>query len=234
MSNTTAILIFAQPVAHDAGRKRLGSQPGRNRRVLSELNRRVRHTAEDTNLSVLLSADLIDHSGTFGGQLTDALRAAFALGFGRVLVIGNDCPALTTTHLTQAANQLQSTPVVLGPDRRGGLYLFGLTRAVFERASIASLPWQTDRLARAVCQVCAAWPVATLPHLSDINYHDDLRHYRPTSPTVASFIAQLLRLGAAEQTGIFSTPYARPVTLYAGGTGSLRAPPAPCATAITA
>lgn len=234
LPSQTAILIFAQPAVSDAGCKRFGGQPSGNRRVLDQLNQRVRQTAEDTKLPVLHSAELISHTGTFGEQLTGALQAAFTLGFEHVLVIGNDCPALSARNLIRAADQLKSTPVVLGPNRRGGVYLFGLSRDAFDSTSLTSLPWQTDQLSRSIVQLYSAGPIAMLPQLGDVNNRIDLRHYHSTSQTVASFITRLLTLGANKQIGAFGTRPARPVNTYVGGIDSLRAPPAPCATAIAA
>lgn len=224
LSDTTALLIFAQSVASDAAHKRLANQPLVRQQMLTQLNRRVAQTAEATQLPVLYSANLTAHRGTFGEQLAGALRATFALGFERVVVVGNDCPALTTTHLTQAVNQLDSVPVVLGPDRRGGLYLLGLTRAVFEQLSLSSLPWQTDRLYQAVCQVCAAEPVACLPRLGDIHTRADLRQYQVATPSVALFVAHLLRLGTGKLTVFGPARFVRLADIPVG-TGLLRAPP---------
>ena len=233
LPSQTAILIFAQPAVSDADCKRFGGQPSGNRRVLDQLNQRVRKTAEDTKLPVLHSTELIAHIGTFGEQLTGALQAAFALGFERLLVIGNDCPALSARDLIRAADQLKSTPVVLGPDRRGGVYLLGLSRDAFDSTSLTSLAWQTNQLSRSIVQLYSAGPVAVLPRLGDVNNRTDLQHYQAASPAIASFIAQLLTLTANEQTGILGTRPARPVNTYVGGINSLRAPPS-CAPAIAA
>lgn len=225
LSDATVILIFAQPVSADAARKRLAYQPQTNRLTIQRLNERVRQTAEATSLPVLRSADLITHTGTFGEQLTAALQATFALGFERVLVVGNDCPALTTAHLTLAAERLQSESVVLGPDQRGGLYLLGLSRNAFDPALLVALPWQTGRLWGAVRRVYANQFVSYLPQSGDVNNRADLRQYRATSSTVASFIAQLLKLGTADQAAVHHCSSTRLIGVYVR-TGSLRAPPA--------
>jgi len=140
VSVSTAILVFAQSAPADAHRKRLAEQPLPNRSVLAQLTTRIRQIAEVTGLPVLHSTDLIAHTGRFGEQMTAALHAAFARGFERILVVGNDCPALTSAHLTRVAHELQSASVVLGPDQRGGLYLFGLSRAAFESLPLAGMP----------------------------------------------------------------------------------------------
>ncbi len=233
LPNTTALLIFAQSVASDAAHKRLANQPLVRQQMLTQLNRRVAQTAGDTHLPVLHSSELTKHRGTFGEQLTQALRATFALGYERVVVIGNDCPALTTTHLLQAVNQLHSAPVVLGPDRRGGLYLLGLTRAVFEQLSLPSLPWQTDRLYRAICRVCATEPVICLTQLGDIHTRSDLRQYQAATPFVALFVVYLLRLGNGQLTIFGPARFVRLADVTVG-TGLLRAPPTFPSVAIAA
>ena len=195
LSAPTAILVFAQSAAADARSKRLAGQPLPNRSVLAQLTRRTRQVADATGLPVLHSLDLIAHTGRFGEQVTNALHAAFARGFERVLVIGNDCPALTSAHLTRAATELQSASVVLGPDRRGGLYLFGLSRTAFERLPLAQMPWQTNRLAGAISGACGALPVALLSPLGDVNTRADLRHYRTDAPATVAFVRHLLAIG---------------------------------------
>ncbi len=233
LSVSTAILVFAQSAVADARRKRLAGQPLCNRSVLAQLTRRTRQVASATGLPVLHSPDLITHTGDFGAQMTAALHAAFARGFERVLVVGNDCPALTSAHLTQATHALESASVVLGPDRRGGLYLFGLSRAAFERLSLDQMPWQTNRLARAVSRTCADWSVAILPRLNDVNSRTDLQQYQSASLLTSAFIRHLLTIGGEEYRVATGTGLLRAVRIFLR-TGALRGPPVPSGTAAIA
>ena len=233
LSSATAILIFVQSVSTDAAHKRLSGQPFFNRQAIERLNERVRQTTRDTNLPVLHSSELISHTGTFGEQLTAALHAAFTLGFEQVLVIGNDCPALSASSLIQAAQQLSSASVVLGPDQRGGLYLFGLSREVFDRVSLASLPWRTSRLVRVIRRICAGRSVALLPRLGDINNRADLQQYRSASPATALFVALLQQLGTPAQVPKGTPRLIRLMGILAG-IRLLRAPPTFQATAFAA
>lgn len=227
MSDSIAILLFARPVAEDAAQKRLASQARSNQRVLKRLNEHVEQVAAATGLPVLYSTALISHRGTFGDQLSAALQTAFDHGFERVLVVGNDCPALTTAHLLGAADALRATPVVLGPDRRGGLYLLGLSRDAFDKNLIAQLPWQTPALSRATHRAFANWPITGLARLGDVNQLADLQTYQATDPTAHAFVVSLLALIAQRGSDGFSS-VTRPVKAagWLGG-GSLRAPPAP-------
>lgn len=193
---------------------------------MERLNERTRLTAEATGLPVIHSTTLISHTGTFGNQLAGAVRATFALGYERVIVIGNDCPALTTVHLVQAAVALQTAPVVLGPDCRGGLYLLGLSRAAFDGVSLAALPWQTSQLAQAANRLYAGESVRLSARLSDVNSRGDLLHYQAITPDITLLIASLL---AVESSKTARPVYAaRPVGL-SGSTRSLRGPPTACA-----
>lgn len=70
--------------------------------------------------------------GNLGRRMERAVEAAFAEGATSVLVIGADCPQLTSGHLESAARELESKDVVLGPATDGGYYLIGLRRFVPE------------------------------------------------------------------------------------------------------
>ena len=227
LSVNTAILVFAQPVARDAVWKHLSAHADSNCRALNALNGRVRQTACQTGLPVLFSTDLIAHTGSFGEQLSEAIKAAFGQGFDKVLVVGNDCPALTTTDLTNAAAELQAGRVVLGPDNRGGVYLLGLSRGQFEADVLRGLPWQTNRLHRAL-QVCFENHTVGLLHtLGDLNRRADILAYQTDSQSLNVFVSLLLRLIDRRTVRINQSIVHRAIQPDVYRTGPLRAPPVP-------
>lgn len=65
--------------------------------------------------------------GHLGERLDRAVRAAFAEGAQRVVVIGTDCPGLDQAILADAFGMLHDFPVVFGPAHDGGYYLVGLS-----------------------------------------------------------------------------------------------------------
>lgn len=225
LSVTTAILVFARPVALDASRKHLSAHTDTNRRALHLLNERVRQTARKTGLPILFSTDLIVHSGSFGEQLSEAIQAVFEQKFEQVLVIGNDCPALTTADLNQAAAELEAGRVVLGPDNRGGAYLLGLSRIQFDAEVLRELPWQTNQLHRVICAQFAAHTVLPLRALSDINQTADIQAYWTDFDSAKSFIGQLLRLLNGWVNFCSRVIVRRAVQPNVYRTGPLRAPP---------
>ena len=86
-------------------------------------------------------------------------------------MIGNDCPQLTAALLRRAVAAVQATGAVLGPATDGGVYLLGLSRALFEGGAWLALPWQTRHLGaalrRQLRQLGAV--VRQLPALTDVD-----------------------------------------------------------------
>lgn len=153
------------------------------------------------------------------------MQAVFDLGYGRVLVVGNDCPGLTPALLLRAADALRDAPVVLGPDRRGGLYLLGISRAAFDRNQLAQLPWQRPALCRATRRAFANCTVTELPRLGDVNHLADLQTCCPADAGVGVFVGALLALLAQPvKPGFF--PVRQWLTAVPGlGNNALRGPP---------
>jgi hypothetical protein len=71
----------------------------------------------------------------------EAFRQGFAAGYGPILIIGSDCPEVSTALLEEAFRQLESFPVVLGPAADGGYYLLGMNHLV--ESLFRDKPWST-------------------------------------------------------------------------------------------
>ena len=61
-----------------------------------------------------------------GARMEAAVRCAFHQGYGKVILIGTDCPQLTSPILESAFAELDSNEVVIGPAEDGGYYLLAL------------------------------------------------------------------------------------------------------------
>lgn len=94
---------------------------------------------------------------------------------GPVLLIGTDCPELTTAHLQQAASALQRTDATLIPTADGGYVLLGLNR--FHSSLFEGIAWSTGTVAfetlRRLGQL--GWTVQSHPMLHDIDEPADLK-----------------------------------------------------------
>lgn len=67
-----------------------------------------------------------------GQRMKSAFATAFADGFEKVVIIGSDCPQLTSAHIRQAFDLLTAYTTAIGPAVDGGYYLLGMNRLVPE------------------------------------------------------------------------------------------------------
>ncbi|RYU78248.1 TIGR04282 family arsenosugar biosynthesis glycosyltransferase [Hymenobacter persicinus] len=117
-------------------------------------------------------------AGNLGHRMVTAFAQAFASGATAAVIIGTDCPELTTTHLEQAFQQLQTHDVVLGPAEDGGYYLLGMNR--LHLLLFANKTWSTDSvLADTVADSQElGLRLALLPKLQDVDTEADLTAWR--------------------------------------------------------
>ena len=127
----------------------------------------------DLFLTGNVTAHLQD-GGDLGKRMHRAFLKGFELGFHRVVLIGTDCPELSTFLIDRAFQCLTEDDMVMGPARDGGFYLVGLTRPFPEL--FLDRTWSTPevlndslRIAREHHSGCTL-----LPALSDIDTIDDL------------------------------------------------------------
>ncbi len=117
---------------------------------------------------------------TLGDRMARAFRQGFAAGYGPIVIIGSDCPAVSPDLLEEAFRQLASCPVVLGPATDGGYYLLGMNWMV--ESLFLDKPWSTPAvLAETVADLQRAdLPYALLPVLSDVDEAADLDRLPPS------------------------------------------------------
>lgn len=77
-----------------------------------------------------------------GERMSNAFQELFDNGYQRVIIIGSDCPGLSSSHIQNAFNLLDSFDTVLGPSVDGGYYLLGLNYMV--RELFQNKHWSTD------------------------------------------------------------------------------------------
>ncbi|MFP3982717.1 MAG: TIGR04282 family arsenosugar biosynthesis glycosyltransferase [Desulfurivibrionaceae bacterium] len=68
----------------------------------------------------------LQKGSTLGEKLRQAFRESFARGITRVVIIGTDCPSLTSEIMESALLKLKDYDVVVGPAVDGGFYLIGM------------------------------------------------------------------------------------------------------------
>ncbi len=170
---STAILLFSRSAAAEAAEKSFGGDAAKAVRATGKLIERTERTLAQTGFPIYRSTEKDQRGATFGRRLATAMAGVFAEGFARVLVVGNDCPFIRPAHLRAAAHLLAGGKNVLGPDRRGGVWLIGLQREHFRENVLASLRWETGHLFE---DLAAHLPQATnFSRLADLNTLSDLR-----------------------------------------------------------
>ena len=108
-------------------------------------------------------------------RMVASFRNAFNRGIDRVVLVGTDCPEITTAILDQAATALMRADLVLGPADDGGYYLIGLARSLPEL--FEGISWGGGDVfdaTRAACDALGIVP-AILPELRDVDRLDDLK-----------------------------------------------------------
>jgi len=135
--------------------------------LASGLQCEVRSTGADpADFTAWLGVATIDQGdGDLGARLARAAAEC------PVLLIGADCPDLTTAHLRAAAAALEKTAAVIGPAEDGGYWLLGLAApapAAFER-----IDWGGPQVfAQTVARLAA--PPVILDTLADLDRPEDL------------------------------------------------------------
>jgi glycosyltransferase A (GT-A) superfamily protein (DUF2064 family) len=226
--NRTALLLFTHTAQEEAERKSLLPGAGKRqlKRVAEALIRHAQATASQSTLPLFTIYGPEQKGHTFGERLANAAEAVFEAGYEQLIILGNDCPALSPALLQQAAQQLANEPIVLGPATDGGLYLIGLRRASYRRSLFLALPWQSPEL-------LAAWgeyaqtvnsSLLLLEPCADVDDTADFIHLLHHLPRLSPLRQRLLSIVASflpVRTGhIFYFP-----SFFLHSRSGLRAPP---------
>lgn len=113
--------------------------------------------------------------GDLGRRMASAFKTAFDEGVQRVVLIGTDCPGITSALLDETTSALREHDLVLGPTHDGGYWLIGMRRPL---PVFAGVPWSTGSVLSRTLELAdhQGLSVHLLPKLSDIDTPDDLRH----------------------------------------------------------
>jgi len=195
VNHKTAILIFTRTAREEARRKDFSSEGNSavNLSISTSLiNRTVREARKSRIPYFIISSDR--QKGTsFGERFTNALKEVFDTGFENVIAIGNDSPQLNGALLQQAEFSLEKNEIVLGPDRRGGAYLIGISKKYFQEEILKNFRWNTSDLFSDFTSWIEEENISheILNELSDINSASDLRFILERKNISFSFLRTL-------------------------------------------
>lgn len=186
------LIIFAKNERYGQVKTRLADTTG-HEIALSVYRQLLHHTCEVTRelpvKRIVFYSDYIDHDDLwsttvydkrvqFGHDLGERMKNAFANVFGegaaQVVVIGTDCPELTTAIILDAFAHLNRHDVVIGPAKDGGYYLLAM-KAV-NNDLFRNIDWSTSLVLQQTLAICKQKDLSVflLPELSDIDNEADL------------------------------------------------------------
>lgn len=147
-NKNTAVLIFIRSEKEEAEAKKFGSclSDAGNFQIAALLNKRIKSIAEKSGLPTVVIGSNQQFGDNFGERFSNSVQRVFAKGYENVIAIGNDCLSISPTLLCDAAHQLTTKKVVLGPTEDGGVYLLGFQKNAFCPKQLTKLPWQTVQL----------------------------------------------------------------------------------------
>lgn len=222
----TAVLIFTRTSEEEARAKIFSTTApqSKNATIARELIRHTVATAEATGLPVYPVFSTEQQGATFGERLAHSVETVFAAGHEKVIIIGNDCPQISTDLLLSAADKLQNENVVCGPATDGGLYLLGLDRAHYDRAGLIALAWEHGNLQTDIAAY-AADRNATVENLHTLRDIDNARDFHSFLNVSRSKLRQILTVILHLRKTVFSY-----IQIFRTGhhylVARLRAPPA--------
>ncbi len=117
--------------------------------------------------------------GDLGEKIRLAFSDAFSRGRERAVVIGADCPRLTSAHLRDALRRLSGVDIVLGPATDGGYYLVALRKESAKRSVpvlFTGVPWGTADVLEATITLAEKHGLsyALLETLPDVDRPEDV------------------------------------------------------------
>lgn len=113
-----------------------------------------------------------------GQRMRDAFQTCFANGATKAVIIGSDCPEISSDVIESAFTHLEEHDVVIGPATDGGYYLIGMKELhpdffLGKQWSTSSVLQDTLHDAERLGLSCAQ-----LPTLSDLDNEDDLKRWQ--------------------------------------------------------
>ena len=141
-----------------------------------------------------------------GERMWDAAATAFRLGAMRVVIVGGDCPALSSGRLRGAFRELrEGAEAVFGPSADGGYYLAGLDCP--DERLFRKFTWSTPTVLPETVARCRALaiPFSFLQPERDVDTGEDLHalgewartHARPACSRTREWITGFFGRGGA-------------------------------------
>ena len=116
-------------------------------------------------------------NGDLGNKMSHAFKTSFEEGLEKVILIGSDCPTLTTGIIEEAYEMLNKNDVVVGPSKDGGYYLIGMS--AYKQELFEDISWSTELVMEQTESRASknGITLGKLQFLNDIDNEDDWNVY---------------------------------------------------------
>jgi uncharacterized protein len=192
-----ALIIFIKNPALGRVKTRLAKTVGDEKALeiyleLTEITRKNAKILRGVNRSVFYSDFYNRHddwSNTAfqkhvqsGNDLGERMYNAFSAMLKtneKAVIIGSDCPTLTTKIIESAFEQLDTHDFVVGPSTDGGYYLLGFGQKNLSDAVFKNMDWSTETVLPTTLKRIEALEktVFLLPELTDVDEEKDWVDY---------------------------------------------------------
>tara|TARA_R110002124_G_scaffold270742_1_gene439429 strand:+ start:975 stop:1574 length:600 start_codon:yes stop_codon:yes gene_type:complete len=115
--------------------------------------------------------------GNLGAKMKNAFKTSFEEGVDKIVLIGSDCPTLTSDILEEAFDELENNEVVFGPSKDGGYYLIGMNS--YKPEVLEGIAWSTGKVMSQTEKRASKHNIklAKLRVLNDIDNEKDWNEY---------------------------------------------------------
>jgi len=194
--NRRAILVFAESIELDLDRRGFP----KSFRPLFDFGH-LSAFASKTDLHLFTSHALVDQTAfkihrqtgtTFGQRLESAVERVVQMGYSEIVLVGRDCPRLTSRDVSNAFDLLSNHRLVLGPDHRGGCYLIAFHSA--DRALLRDVRWNQNTDCAQLRNRGGTPHVFMLTVKHDLDSWADVRLFARTGDALARLATFLIRL----------------------------------------
>ena len=112
--------------------------------------------------------------GGLGEKMKNAFSTVFSEGCKKAVIIGSDCPEISSTIIEDAFSALDSHDFVIGPSTDGGYYLLGMNslfKPIFENKT-----WSTETVLEETTKDIqdAGYSLKLLKPLTDVDHLEDV------------------------------------------------------------
>ncbi len=112
-----------------------------------------------------------------GDRMLLAFHKVFQLGYRSIVIIGSDCPGLSSEIINESFERLTNNDIVIGPSIDGGYYLLGMKKLIPEL--FKNKKWSTDFVLADTIKdtVSLKLQCSFLPELTDIDTEEDYQKF---------------------------------------------------------